>query len=305
MTKFDPARPFDSANLPSTDDMALCVAFVDGMLEAEAKHAFELRLAREPALAAAAQALLEADEMMRRLSAGTERKQARVRSLRPWIWAASLAAAAALFVLLGRSFWGDSLWSERAAPTFEVAVAPGFESPIDYIASRPELAGLRPPGLDVVRGDNPAPNISGDEFVAKARAVEADAQRGVADISAGYFVVPIQVADEADVLVYAFPQNGAAPTVGVEPIYAAAIAAGAHVLPSPRFAVNAKGGGNVHYERGFLVGVGAGELDVVVAVRTRSHVAQEPPRCRDAASAERELVARGFAVRHLRVREPG
>ena len=187
----------------SSEDMALCVAFVDGELERDAQLAFQRRMATEPDLAAAAQALLETDEMLRKLNAGTQTQLARVRRMRPWVWAASLAAAAALVFVIGR-------WSLTAgrAPSFEVALAPSFESPLDYIASQPSLAGQRPRGVDVQRGETQQPNIEAQEFLAKARTVEADVERVASvDISAGYFVVPIEVARDAEVVLYAFPAH--------------------------------------------------------------------------------------------------
>ena len=285
----------------SSEDMALCVAFVDGELERDAQVAFQRRMATEPDLAAAAQALLETDEMLRKLNAGTQAKLARVRRMRPWVWAASLAAAAALIVAIGR--WN---LTSGPAPSFEVALAPSFESPLDYIASQPSLAGLRPRGVDVLRGENQAPNIEAQEFLAKARAVEVDAERVASkEISAGYFVVPIEVSRAAEVVLYAFPaQRATAESAAIEPLYAGQLPSGRHVLPGPRFAPDTAHAEWVHYERGFLVGVGVGELDVVVGVRRTGAPARTATRFKNGAEAEAALTADGFVVRHMRVREP-
>jgi hypothetical protein len=287
--------------------MALCVAFVDGALEREAQLEFQRRMATEPDLAAATQALLETDEMLRKLEAGTQRKLANARRMRPWMWVTSLAAAAALLLVLGR--W---MLAESPAPSFEVAAAPSFESPLDYIASRPELAGLRPRGVDVLRGENQAPNIQAEEFLAKAAAIEADRQPLASrDIRAGYFVVPIDVSRAAEVVIYAFPKQRAALHLpaseprGFDPLFWGQVPAGRHVLPAPRFVPDAAHAGSVRYERGFLVSVGVGELDVLVGVRRPAATLGTAARYQDSAEAERALSADGFVVRHLRVREPG
>jgi len=284
--------------------MALCVAFVDGALEREAQLAFQSRMATEPDLASATQALLETDEMLRKLEAGTQRKLARIHRLRPWIWAASIAAAAALAFVLGPMFLAPG-----KAPSFEVALVPSFESPLDYIASQPELAGLRPRGVDVLRGDSQQPNIESREFLAKAAAVEADMRPLTsAEIRAGYFVVSIEVDRAAEVVVYAFakPRAGDKIPVGqADPLYSGDLSPGRHLLPNPRFLPDPSHTDWVHYERGFLVGVGVGELDVLVGVRRAGSSARTATRFEDAVQADLALRADGFAVRHLSVREPG
>lgn len=280
----------------SNEDMSLCVAYVDGALDEDARLAFELRMAAEPDLAQATQALLETDELMRKLSVEEQRAQPRIARVR-WTKYLPLAAAAAVVILFLTYNRRDD-----GARTL-VAVAPGFESPRDYIASRPELAGLRPAGVDVLRGDNAAPNIGADEFLAKASAVEdATTALAVHEATAGYFVLPIYLARDSRVVVYAFA-SGAKKGEPVAPLFAADLRADRHVLPGPRFATGERPG-EVRYERGFLVPVGAVELDVLVAIGKPSAEPMPGQRFTDAAQAERELRSQGFDVRHLRVREP-
>jgi hypothetical protein len=288
----------------SEADMAACVAYVDGDLGSEQRAAFELRLANEPALAAATEALFDTDRMLRTAEFGTEQRLERVRRLRPWAWAASIALAAALLFTLAAYL----LAPRPSVTTFRVAVAPGFESSADFIAARRELTGLRPPGLDVLRGAPSEPNIGALEFAERARAAERalageSLEAKSNTITAGFFVVPLELDDAADVVLYALPASGAA-GAEFEPVFSGRLEAGRHVLPKERFQLDDVTGDRVRYERGVLVPVGAREVDVVVGVRGPGSFGAFAPRVRDAAYAEHELELAGFRIRRMRVREP-
>jgi hypothetical protein len=294
-----------SRRLPE-NDMAMCVAYVDGDLSSDERIAFELRLAAEPALAAATEALLDTDHLLRKLEGDSVRQVARVRRMRPWLWSGSLAVAAAALTALGIHLLAPG--AGMRVPSFRVAVAPSFESSSDFVASVPDLQGLRPAGLDVLRGSSEEPNIAAPDFAAKASTAEDRLASTALDgapreVTAGYFVVPLELARPSDVAIYALPKSGPH-DAEVAPLFAAPIDAGRHVLPSQRFQLDGVTGASVHYERGFLVPVGAGELEVVIGVRERSAAAAEVPRVRDAQSARHALEQHGFAVRVLHVHEP-
>lgn len=304
----------------SEADMANCVAYVDGALSHDERLAFELRLAAEPGLAAATSALLDTDRLlrtlemqMRTLEMQSAQQVARARRLRPLVWAGSLALAAAVLIAFGVSLLDPA---ERQA-LYRVAVAPGYESSADYIASVPSLGGLRPPGLDVLRGADETPNVTAREFAERAHAAELELAQAVLDqaadattpseITAGFFVVPLELARRSDVVVYALPESTepAGASEGAAPVFLATLEAGRHVLPKERVALDAVTGDSVRYERGFLVSLGAGVLDVVVGVRASTDEPLVAPKARDRQQALLELERAGFSVRVLRVREPG
>ena len=195
----------------SDEDMAQTVAFVDGAMSSEERTRFELRLAAEPALAAAVEAFSKTDELVRRAGrseSSTDRMRPFAsRQQRPaWMWPAALAAAALLVFGLAR-------WIENErAPRVDclVALAPSFESAEDFVASRSTLGGLHPPGLGSLRGPSEQPNIGASEFVEKAHALEEKAAGSAssAPIRAGYFVIPIQAQTNCSVVVLGFPSHG-------------------------------------------------------------------------------------------------
>ena len=314
----------------SEADMATAVAYVDGALGHDERLAFELRLAAEPALAAATGALRDTDRLlrtlemqMRTLEMQSANQVARARRLRPLLWAGSLALAATVLIAVGVSLLDPGQFDpgERKAG-YRVAVAPGYESSADYIASVPSLGGLRPPGLDVLRGADETPNVSAREFADRAHAAELELARTVLDqaagaatpsgsstqgeISAGFFVVPLELAVRSDVVVYALAEQAdpARASEGAAPVFFATLEAGRHVLPKERVALDAVTGDSVRYERGFLVSLGAGVLDVVVGVRASSDAPLVVSKAGDKQQAVLELERAGFSVRVLRVREP-
>lgn len=295
----------------SDADQALCVAYVDGLLDEPRRIAFELRLAQEPELAGALRSLLGTDELVRRLAATERVDVERARRARPWLWAASLAAAAVALFAIGLY----SLQGGRRA-TFEVALAPGFESARDYLESLPELSGLRPPGVDALRGADEPPNVDAAAFAERAAAAEfklagqALAARRTA-LEGGFFVIPIELGEASAVVAYGVDSAGSVTELypGERGDAAALLPAGLHVLPQARFESTAEGGApRLRYTRGFLVPLGAGALDVVVGVRRGAMTAEgRKPAVDDAHSAEAVaagLEAARFRVLRLKVCEP-
>lgn len=303
------------------DDMSRAVAFIDGAMSDDERARFELRLAAEPELASAVEALMRTDELVRR---GTARRGAanvvslaerRPRS--PWLWAASLAATILAALAIAR-------WVERERShevDCLVALAPSFASPEEFLASRPDLAGLRPPGLGSLRGEAAGTNIGARAFVDKAHALEERAssvREAAAPITAGYFVIPIEARANCSVVVLGFPTSGASTRLFPDPADArpsnalGRVEPGAHTLPRERIELAANGQAPaVAYNRGFLVPVGAREMRVLVAVRkealdadlvTTIDAALKRGDARE--SVERSLEERGFRVSELRVIEP-
>jgi hypothetical protein len=290
-------------------DQALCVAYVDGLLSEERRIDFELRLARDPELAEVVQRLLSTDELLRRLGAKEGFDLQRARRIRPWVWAASLAAAAAVLVAIA-----IGLRLRGAAAAFEVALAPGYESAVDFIDSVPELRGLRPPGVGALRGEDQAPNVGAGDFLARAAEAERTLleRASAASVTAGFFVVPLELARPSAVVISAFTREGQRIQLfPEEPGTARALAAGRHVLPSARFLSGTPG---VQYARGFLVPIGSGALDVVVGVQPEPKDPRGDPIGPGGAIAapvgpsaqgeSRALEASGFSVSRLRVLEP-
>lgn len=285
----------------SGEDMALCVAYVDGLLPEARRLEFELRLAEDRELARRVAELLSTDELLRRAAAERTPVLDSARRWKPWIWAASLAAAAGILAAIALHLTSG----DGGAPRTLIAVAPGFESAARCIDSFPELAGLRPEGVDRLRGESESANVELASFLEKAKAAEA-ALRGSDEVEAGYFVVPIELGASAECVVLAVDAHGKAlallPAAGEAP---PRLEAGRHTLPSPRFALD---GERVIYRRGFLVPLGAGRLDVLVGVRTAREVVDFDANALLAESSAdgvaRRLADAGFEVRRVAVREP-
>jgi len=301
------------ARTPRDDDRALCVAYVDGLLSHDEQLAFELRLAADPELAARVRKLLETDELLREAQREMARETQRAARRRPVMWIVSLAAAAALLAWLA-----VALLRAPSRATFEVAVAPSFESAVEFVASEPTLAGLAPPGLETLRSGANETNIDAERFVelaaqAELRRARAALETHSAEIAAPFFVLPIRLGEPSEVAVFAlaagapverlFPREGES---------SATLPAGEHVLPSGRFEHVGDGAASrVRYVRGYLMPVGPDELRVVVAVRPpRSQPASEPESwkeallARDAAGLEATLALAGCSTRVVVVRAP-
>jgi len=305
------------------DDMARAVAFIDGAMSADERLRFELRLAAEPELAAALDSLMRTDELIRRVSAsrasgGGVLSLASRKKRSAWPWLASLAAA--VLVVFGIVFWRERERSPRTDCL--VSLAPSFASPEAFLASRPELEGLTPPGLGSLRGFSDETNIGAAEFVAKAHALEekpAPPRVARAPITAGWFVIPIELEASSSVVVLGFPRNGSSARLYPEatdarvPRERGRLDAGVHTLPRERIELAANSGAtpSVAYNRGFLVPIGARELDLVVGVR-REELDAELLATIDAAlkrgdtraSVRTLLEERGFGVTELSVIEP-
>ena len=278
-------------------DKALCVAYLDGLLPEGQKLAFEMRLSGDPELAKAMQRLIATDELVRRLSVKEGVDVQRARRARPWVWAASIAAAAAIL-----GFLAIQLLRKPARPSFEVAIAPSFESASEYIESVPELRGLRPPGIDVLRSGNETPNIEAQPFLAKAAAAETSDPLARTETTATFFVIPLELERPGAVSITAFTRDGRRLDLFPEGGGAQQVAAGRTILPGARFVAGAAG---VQYSRGFLVPVGAGTLEVLVAVGSAELGAT--PAVTPGANADEHAAAlerAGYTVRRLRVVEP-
>lgn len=306
-------RPRENDARMRDDDRALCVAYIDGLLTQDEQLAFEQRLAADPGLAARVRALLETDELLRAAQLETAREAQRATRLRPLAWIVSLAAAAALLVWLAVAMLG-----KPAAPNFEVALAPSFESAREFAAQQPTLADLAPPGLAALRGGVAEPNVAAERFVelaeeAEARIVQSALAADRAELVAPFFVLPIRLAAPSEVVVFALADDG--PPARLYPDAAATsatLSAGAQLLPSTRFERVGDGdSARVRYRRGFLMPVGVAELFLVVGVRevvagdaprelSLERAALEP----DRASLQEALRREGFATQLLVVRAP-
>jgi hypothetical protein len=299
------------------EDMSLSIAWIDGELAEPERTRFELRLAAEPELRRAVTDLVGADELVRRVSRTKQHEGVVIQAgsrFRAARWALAAAAAVVAIVALRALF---APGSERA--DLMVAMVPSYESPSEWIAGHAGLAGLRPPGLDQLRGSGEAPNVGADEFARKAHAVEAElfARIGVQSEAprAGFFVIPYRSRRDASVLVLGFPEKGASvryfPEVADSKSASAAarVAAGDHVLPTERVGLSGTGA-SVEYHRGFLVPIGAVGMDVVIAAREKAVGADEIAVIDaglvrdDKAHVIETLRASGFDVRELRVLEP-
>jgi hypothetical protein len=263
----------------SDDDVVLAVSFVDGTLRDPERTRFELRMAAEPELAEAVESMLGLDEVLRRRALRANRASRRTVAPPAWrrpVWIAALAAALVAAFVVG-------LRAKRTGPrraNVEVAVLPGFESARDYVERSGSLRGLRPPGLDVLRAGTEEANVGAAEFAAKAREQESEAARAAFEhadepVSAGYFVLPFRTEEPRSVVVVAVPSKGTAQRLvpgrdDARPVAEQGrFAAGTHVLPEARFAlVEAPGAAPaVTYRRGFLVPIGAAEVEVLFGSR--------------------------------------
>ncbi len=294
----------------SEADRAKCVAYIDGLLDQREQLEFERRLAEDPALAERVRALLETDELLRGAKAQTAALGARANARRPLVWAASLAAAAALLVWLG-----VQLVRRPTTPSFQVALAPSFEAGREYAASVAQLEGLVARGVETLRGDTAVENVTPERFVEVAREAELEeANRRLSDarlaqVRAGYFVLPLRLERASDVLVFAArpgePFELLHPSDGSR--QAARLPAGMHVLPGERFVLAGEGDAvRVRYQRGFLTPLGAPELRVLVAARA-AETGDAPsiaPTQLEPAALRRALEDAGFAWRELSVGEP-
>jgi hypothetical protein len=304
------------------DDRAHAVAFVDGAMSGDERSRFELRLAAEPELAAAVEELMRTDELLRRSIArrigdGRVISFAERKRRSKWIWPASLAAA--VLVAFGLFRW----LGEERTPRGDclVALAPSFATPEEFVASRPELAGLKPPGLGSLRGPSEETNVGAKEFVERARASEekpsAPASSAV-PISAGYFVVPVDAKTSSSIVVLGFPKSGASARLFPEASDArpaserGRLEPGLHTLPRERIELAGDDRTpSVKYNRGFLVPIGAREMSVLVATRHEplgesllAAIDEALKRGESRDALKRRLEERGFAVTELTVLEP-
>lgn len=284
------------------EEVATALDWIDGNLGVDAAIEFELRLAAEPGLAARVEALARMDQRMgrQRLSAPPRARWGR------WL---ALAAAAALIATLTI----PRLQGPRE-PAFEVALAPSHALAEDWIHGAPALAGQCAPGIAMSRGENPTVLAPG-EFLRRAALAESQVidealGSGAKELEAGWFVVPLELAEPASVLLFAWGESGAPqrlfPTSEAAPLQ---LPAGRSLLPGPR-AVGSEDGAAVRYQPGFLIPRGAGRWVVLVAVRPGELGAGELRRLEDLLATQEQgpgqahLEEQGFAVRRLIVREP-
>lgn len=303
------------------EDRESLLRWLDGELAAGERERFELRLAAEPELARAAEDLAAMDDTLRRSRVRPKRTGApRLVPLR-LLAVPALVAAAVLVLVLART-----LQPPAPTPSFRVAVFPVDESARAFLDGLDELRGLRPPGLEELRGQDAEPNVTATDFLARATpALERlAAGSGPAAEGAGFFAVPLVVAPGSppcEVVLLAVPESGRElrlwpPPDALAP--PAPFAAGTHWLPAAPLATGEAG--TVRYERGFLVPVGARSLVVLAGVRAaaeggelerlvRAWDAQLEDVTAGGAAREverwrAELERAGFAVRELGVREP-
>lgn len=231
--------------------------------------------------------------------------------------AAAAAVLAACFVALLRrgapdapfEFEVATLASESAIETWQMSL--GFD-PESFV----------PVGREV-RDDRPAPpRIPAAEFVLRTtRADEARAAVAIATeaavVRAPYFRIPVRVTRSANIVVIDVDARGRARRLWPEGAeLSAPLAPGIlHVLPG--HAVQSRDDGTlserVLFNPGFLVEIGAGRLDVLVAVRAGDEplerrwldeVDARTARGESKASLALWLRAEGFEVRCLMVEEP-
>jgi len=291
--------------LMSDSDRALAVAFLDGDLAEPERTRFELRLAEDPDLAAEVERILVADEFVRRRVRGVGASDPRWRwRLVPMLLGA--AAAAAVVVVL------VDPWRDRAANTRDarICLRPSHESATEWLQDAPGLRGVRPPGLDELRGPGEPSDADPRAFVDAAFRIEASVLDAppLGETTAGYFSIPVRIGAPADVLAFAFPANGSPHVLWPRANESARLAAGDHVLPSKSFELVLDAAGpRVEFRRGFLVPLGAGREVVVVGVRSASadEVGTELRAIAATATAQQKaLEASGFQVSTFTVREP-
>ena len=130
------------------------------------------------------------------------------------------------------------------------------------------------------------------------------------ETTAAFFALSVHAMRPTQVLVFGFPEQGAAlrywPSSDGGTASSALVGPGDHVLPGPSFEiVEDPRGARVEYRRGFLVPIGALRVEVVVATRgdgVQLDAADLAPGL-DAAATATRLRSAGFAVRSLSVRE--
>lgn len=277
------------------EDQARCVEYIDGELDEAAQLEFERRMAHEPELALAVEQLLATDRVLReQLLAPTAARRPRNLALR---LVASLAAAAVLLV---------SVLMFLARDRSRVAFVASHESPLEALASAPELRLLRPEGLSALRGSQDPPNITAEEFLrteaaAREREARSALENAVSSGEAGFFRIALELDEESLVYLQAYTRDGKA--VELEP-GPRRVPAGRTELPSPRFSVDPSQPGVLRYERGYLVPVGCGELTVVIAIVSPDHALKHWPDTSELSSQPRELGGQGAEVHTLVVREP-
>ncbi|MBL8861003.1 MAG: hypothetical protein JNK02_03245 [Planctomycetes bacterium] len=289
----------------SETDQALAAAFVDGDLAEPERTVFELRLAAEPELAAHVEGLFATDELVRRHARRTGAALPRGARLRPFVLV--LAAAAVVVAVLAIASLLDDA---PARASVQVALRPSGESAAEWIALEPALGGLRPPGLDELRGPGESADADPRAFVDAARRLELRAldRPAAAETTAAFYSIALRLEAPCDVVIAAFPERGPPQLVWPAAGASARLEAGEHVLPSPSFHYVDDGRGpRVEYQRGFLVPLGSGRVVVLVGTRAAraeglhasQRVALESP------SAQASLLAAaGFETRQYVLREP-
>lgn len=288
----------------SEEDLAACVAYIDGAMSTEQQLEFERRLAARPELASRVRQLLETDELLRGAGRDAPREIERARRLVPWVWAVSCAAAAAVLV------WAViHLATPRETALFEATLSASHEGAREWVEAHERLAGLSTAGLENLRGGAATANVAPERFVElaseaeRSELLEALAAPPLAALEAGYFVIPLRLAAPAEVAVFALSS-----TARVERIFQAdTLAAGEHVLPGPRFALTGEGTAlRVRFQRGFLTPVGIRDLELVIAVRRAgaAGAAFDGSGASDRATLDAALRAQGYQTRSFTVREP-
>jgi hypothetical protein len=311
-------------SIPEADHVAL-LAYLDGALSEEERIRFELRLADEPALAAAYEEIADVDGLLR--SAERARAIPRRSAWRTWVPFALAAAALAAFgvwALLGRS--------PRPSFTCEVAVLPSSLEFDAYDATlgldpRLHLRGGGTRGADT-EGLGPTEYVEVVQRAERERRQDALA-RATLSTRAPYYTIPFRASSPCSALVLSITRTGAVareyprrdrpewPANWHEP-------GTVHVLPREviRLADGA-GGVDVELDPGFLVPIGVRELDVLLALRDTpladalvqeldGWIERESSRRATSAAQARSIVddlhawlgARGFEVRRMRVEEP-
>jgi hypothetical protein len=209
--------------------------------------------------------------------------------------------------------------SERNA--VNVALAESAVSAEEFASLHESLRGLRPPGLDELRGPGDEPNVTAEDFVSRADAIEDELRRtaaagGASPITAGYFVIPLTTSQACSAIVVGMPQQGAGERLfparaGAAALAEARLTEGAHILPRERVELVRDGTPHLVYHPGFLVPVGCKELTVVVATRRAlfdetmlATVDRALADKADLSAVTRLLAQQGFAVVTRRVIEP-
>jgi hypothetical protein len=187
-----------------------------------------------------------------------------------------------------------------------VAFVASYESPLEALASAPELRELRPEGLSALRGSEEATNISAEEFLRVEAAVrERQAgnalERRVTSGEAGFFKIEIELEEDSIVYVQGFAADGEQFELQAQPLH---LPAGRHELPGPRFSADPEHPGRIRYDRGYLVPVGCGTLSVFVATVPAGTPLESWPTGNEPALMDDILWEAGAKVHNLTVREP-